>query len=58
MRTNAVELTGEFQVTGWDEKPYHEAGDEKLTHASVTQKFSGAIEGDGSVGLALSGRSD
>jgi len=58
MRTNAVELTGEFQVTGWDEKPYHEAGDEKLTHASVTQKFSGAIEGDGSVEWLMCYRPD
>lgn len=37
-----------FQVTGWDEKPYEEEkGTPKLTKATVTNTFSGDIEGTG-----------
>src|SRR3989337_3685092 len=39
-----------FQVTGWHEQPYEDLeGSGKLTRASVTQTFSGDIEGDGAV---------
>ena len=58
MRANELELKGEFEVTGWDEKPYHEGGGEKLTRASVTQKFSGAIDGEGSVEWLICYRPD
>jgi hypothetical protein len=41
---------GRFEVKSWDEAPYAEMpGGRKLTRASVTQRFSGDIEGDGSV---------
>jgi Protein of unknown function (DUF3224) len=47
MKTQA---TGKFTIKSWDEKPYVEFdGGGKLTRASVTQKFEGDIEGDGSV---------
>ncbi len=40
--------SGAFKVTNWDEKPYQEgAGKQKLTRATVTQTFSGDIEGEG-----------
>lgn len=46
----ATHATCRFQVTGWDEKPYSEIeGLPKLTRASVTQSYSGEIEGEGSV---------
>ena len=37
MRTTELELKGEFEVTGWDEKPYHEGGGEKLTRERHTE---------------------
>jgi hypothetical protein len=47
MKTQA---SGKFVIKSWDEKPYQEMeGGKKLTRASVTQKFEGDIEGDGSV---------
>jgi hypothetical protein len=40
--------TGTYQVTGWDEKPYEEAdGGLKLTKATITNTFTGVIEGTG-----------
>jgi hypothetical protein len=51
-------LKGEFQVTGWDEKPYLERDGKRLTRASVTQKFSGAIQGEGSVEWLMCYRPD
>lgn len=39
-----------FAITGWDEKPYDDAGDlPKLTRASVTKTFRGDIEGESRV---------
>ena len=36
-----------FQVTNWDEKPYHEEkGEPKLTRATVTKTFRGELEGE------------
>jgi hypothetical protein len=42
-------LTGEFEVTSWDEKPYLEADERKLTRATVRQSFSGDLTGVGEV---------
>jgi hypothetical protein len=42
-------LHGEFQVTSWDEQPYRERDDRKLTRASVEQQLSGDVEGAGQV---------
>ena len=44
-----MKLHGTFEVTGWDEQAYREQGGEKLTRASVTQRFSGSVDGEGSV---------
>lgn len=42
--------TGTFDVLTGDETEIEESGDGvRLTHASGTQRFSGSIEGDGSV---------
>ena len=41
---------GTFEIKDWDEKTYQELdGGGKLTEAKVTQKFTGDIEGEGSV---------
>jgi hypothetical protein len=46
--------TGSFQITTWEEQTYQELGaGAKLTHASVTQCFSGDIEGVGTVEFLL-----
>jgi hypothetical protein len=45
MATHAKGIT---EIKKWDEKPYHEAaGGRKLTKATVTQTFTGDIEGEG-----------
>jgi hypothetical protein len=42
--------TGTFEVLTGDEDAYHEAeGEVRLTHAHGSQRFSGAIEGDGTI---------
>jgi hypothetical protein len=39
-----------FEVTNWDEKPYHESdGGPRLTRATVTKVFRGELEGDATV---------
>ena len=48
-----------FQITGWDEKPYSEGdGQPKLTRASVTESYTGDIEGDGAVEYLMIYRED
>src|SRR2546429_9588703 len=42
-----INAKGEFQVKGWDERPYHEEGSRKQTLAIVDQAFSGEITGEG-----------
>ena len=42
--------SGTFEIKEWDEKTYQELdGGGKLTEAKVTQKFTGDIDGEGSV---------
>jgi hypothetical protein len=42
--------TGTFEVTSWNENTYEELdGGGKLTQASVEQRFSGDVDGDGAV---------
>ena len=51
--------SGAFEVTSWNEDAYEElAGGGKLTRASVEQKFTGDIEGDGAVQWLMAYRSD
>jgi len=41
---------GTFEIQDWDEKTYQQLdGGGKLTEAKVTQKFTGDIQGEGSV---------
>jgi hypothetical protein len=41
---------GKFDIASWDEEPYVEIDEtRKLTRAAVTQRFSGDLQGDGSV---------
>lgn len=52
-------LTGEFEVTSWNEEPYAERdGERKLTHARVTQKLSGGVTGRGAVEWLMSYQGD
>lgn len=51
--------TGSFEVKSWDEQPYAELeGGRKLTKASVTQAFTGDIEGQGAVEWLMCYRDD
>ena len=51
--------TGTFEIKTWDEQPYTEFDDgRKLARASVTQRFSGDIVGDGAVQLLMCYRAD
>ncbi|MEY2423178.1 MAG: hypothetical protein QOI95_3245 [Acidimicrobiaceae bacterium] len=50
---------GKFDIASWDEEPYVEIDEaRKLTRASVTQRFSGDITGDGSVEWSMFYRTD
>ena len=50
---------GSFELGSWDEDTYEELGDEgKLTRASVTQTFSGAVEGEGAAQWLMAYRPD
>jgi hypothetical protein len=51
-------LRGQFEVTGWDEHAYYQHGSEKLTRVSAAQRFSGAIDGDGTVEWLMCYRPD
>lgn len=45
-----TDASGTFEISGWNEETVHEgAGNVKLTHVSGTQRFTGDIEGEGSV---------
>ena len=35
-----------FEIQSWDEKPFAEWDDGKVTKASITKRYSGDIEGD------------
>ena len=51
--------TGTFKIESWEEETYSEIGDgRKLTQASVTQAFSGDIEGEGAVEWLMCYRPD
>jgi hypothetical protein len=50
---------GKFDIASWDEEPYVEVDEaRKLTRATVTQRFSGDVEGDGSVQWLMFYRTD
>lgn len=53
-----TEATGEFNLRGWDEQPYEEFPTGKLTRASVTQDFTGDIDGTGRVEWLMCYRAD
>ena len=45
-----AQAKGIFEIKGWDEKPYEQLPNGgKLSEAKVTQRFTGDINGDGSV---------
>lgn len=49
-----TENTGSYQVTAWDEHPYSEReGEPKATRASITDTFTGVIEGEGSAEMLM-----
>lgn len=49
---------GSFEVASWDEETYEEVDGGKLTRASVTQTFTGDVEGEGAVQWLMSYRKD
>ena len=51
-------LKGSFEVASWDEIPYDERDSRRLTRASVTQRFSGAVSGEGSAEWLMSYNED
>jgi hypothetical protein len=53
MRASAM-----FEVTNWEEKPFHEGDGPKLTRATVTKTFSGDLEGDSTVEYLMVHRAD
>ncbi len=52
------QLTGEFNITGWDEHTYSERDPGKLTRASVTYDCAGGIAGHGSAEWLMCYRED
>ena len=50
--------TGSFEVASWDEETYEEVDGGKLTRASVTQTFTGDVDGEGAVQWLMSYRKD
>ena len=45
-----IEASGTFEIEGWDEQPVHDReGEVKLTRVSGIQRFTGDIEGEGTV---------
>jgi hypothetical protein len=55
----ATHGTGTFKGTSWDEQPYSEVEDgPKLSRASVTNTYSGVIEGEGTLEYLLMYRAD
>ena len=50
---------GSFELTSWNEEPYAQVDEgRKLSRARVTQRFTGGIEGEGSVEWLLCYRPD
>ncbi|MBE9537838.1 MAG: DUF3224 domain-containing protein [Proteobacteria bacterium] len=50
-----TKLEGVFQITKWDETPTVEGDDgSKLTHAKITQNYTGAIEGSSEIQYLMS----
>lgn len=41
-------VTAEYQIKGWDEKPFSEVeGAGKITHSAIKKTFTGGLEGEG-----------
>lgn len=55
----AQHATGTFEISSWDEDAYTQIDDaRKLTRASVTQRFTGDVDGEGAVEWLMCYRSD
>lgn len=50
--------TGTFEIASWNEETVEKIGEGKVTHAAVTQKFTGDIDGDGAVDWLMAYRAD
>ena len=51
-------LNGAFKVASWNEEAYDERDGQRLTRASVTQRFEGDIAGDGAAEWLMAYRPD
>ncbi len=47
-----------FEIQSWDEKPFAEWDDGKVTKASITKRYSGDIEGDAVLEYLMAYRPD
>jgi hypothetical protein len=47
-----------FEIQGWDEQPFDEWDDGKLTTAAITKRYSGHIEGDAVLEYVMAYRPD
>ncbi|GLZ35746.1 hypothetical protein Lesp02_79330 [Lentzea sp. NBRC 105346] len=51
-----MRIQAQFEVTGWDESAYDEVdGEAKLSRATVTKEFSGALEGRSTAAVLMAG---
>jgi uncharacterized protein DUF3224 len=53
-----AEATGEFNVTKWDEQPYEELENGKLTRAEIAADLAGDLAGTGRVTWLMCYRAD
>ena len=45
--------TASFDITGWEEEPYHEEDGVKLSRTRVVKRFRGEIEGESTAELLM-----
>jgi hypothetical protein len=54
MTTTTSRATGGFTIASWDEQPWAEVeGAPKLTHARVTSRYRGDLDGEGTSGSLM-----
>lgn len=54
-----AEVSGEFTVTSWQEDPWDERdGAGKLTHARITQRFSGELDAEATIQMLMAYAAD
>ncbi len=49
------QATGTFTIDSWEDEPFVEQGDVKLSRVRVTKTFSGEVEGTSTAALVMAG---